>query len=104
VHAEFGGRLPGKGRYLRIPDLAGQPTLPAKHHGTVSEMAARYKAKVKTRNGPRTCFEARRKREGKKDLVARSGGIILQRDRHAVIRDPRPAPAAYPRKELISRL
>ena len=28
VHAEFGGRLPGKGRYLPIPDLAGQPTLP----------------------------------------------------------------------------
>jgi AI2M/AI1M-like, HNH endonuclease/Type II intron maturase len=79
-------------------------TLAAKHHGTVSQMAARHKAKVKTRNGLRTCFEARRKRQGKKDLVARSGGIILQRDRHAVIRDPRPAPAAYPRKELISRL
>jgi group II intron reverse transcriptase/maturase len=79
-------------------------TLAAKHHGTVSKMAARYKAKVKTRNGLRSCFEARRKREGRKDLVARSGGIILQRDRHAEIRDPRPAPAAYPRKELISRL
>ncbi|MGH3280765.1 MAG: group II intron reverse transcriptase/maturase [Trebonia sp.] len=79
-------------------------TLAANHHSTVSKMAARYKAKVKTRNGLRTCFEARKKREGKKDLVARCGGIILQRDRHAVIRDPRPAPAAYPRKELISRL
>ena len=79
-------------------------TLGAKHHSTVSQTAARYKAKVKTRNGLRTCFEARRKRQGKKDLIARSGGIILQRDRHAEIRDPRPAPAAYPRKELISRL
>ena len=28
VHAEFGGRLPGKGWHLLIPDLAGQPTLP----------------------------------------------------------------------------
>ena len=79
-------------------------TLAAKHHSTVPKMATRYKAKVKTRNGLRTCFQARRKRQGKKDLVARSGGIILQRDRHAVIREPRPAPAAYPRKELISRL
>jgi hypothetical protein len=85
-------------------DLAGQPTLPAKHHSTVSKMAARYKAKVMTRNGPRSCFEARKHRQGKEDLVARSGGIILQRDRHAEIREPRPAPAAYPRKELISRL
>ena len=79
-------------------------TLAAKHHSTVSQAAARYKAKVKTRNGLRSCFEARKKRPGKKDLVARSGGIILQRDRHAEIRDPLPAPAAYPRKELISRL
>ena len=79
-------------------------TLGAKHHSTVSKMAARYKAKVMTRNGPRSCFEARKHRQGKEDLVARSGGIILQRDRHAEIREPRPAPAAYPRKELISRL
>jgi Type II intron maturase len=79
-------------------------TLAAKHNSTVSKMAARYKAKVETRNGWRSCFEARKKREGRKDLVARSGGIILQRDRHARIRDPRPAPVSYPRKELISRL
>jgi group II intron reverse transcriptase/maturase len=79
-------------------------TLAAKHHSTVSKMAARHKAKIETRNGLRTCFEARRKREGKKDLVARSGGITLQRDGRAEIRDPLPAPAAYPRKELISRL
>ena len=26
-HVRFGGRLPGKGQYPRIPDLAGQPTL-----------------------------------------------------------------------------
>jgi hypothetical protein len=79
-------------------------TLAAKHHSTVSKMAAKYKAKVKTRNGLRSCFEARKHRQGKEDLVARSGGIILQRDRHAEAREPRPAPAAYPRKELISRL
>jgi hypothetical protein len=28
-------------------------------------MAARYKAKIETSDGPRTCFEARKHREGK---------------------------------------
>ena len=67
-------------------------------------MAARHKAKIKTRNGLRTCFEARKHREGKPDLAARFGGISLRQDRRAVIRDPAPVPAPYPRKELISRL
>ena len=79
-------------------------TLAAKHRSTVTKMAARHQAKAETGNGPRTCYEARRRREGKKDLVARFGGIILRQDRRAVIRDPVPAPAAYPRKELIRRL
>jgi group II intron reverse transcriptase/maturase len=79
-------------------------TLAAKHKSTVPKMAARYKAKVTTGNGPRTCFEARFQREGKKDLVARFGGIPLKQDRRAVIHDPAPAWNGYPRKELIHRL
>ena len=79
-------------------------TLAAKHHSTVSKTAAKYKAKIETRDGLRTCFEARKHREGKKDLIARFGGIILRQDRRAVIRDPVPAPAPYPRKELVRRL
>jgi group II intron reverse transcriptase/maturase len=79
-------------------------TLSAKHRSTVSKMAARYKAKIETRDGLRTCFEARKHREGKPDLVARFGGISLRQDRRAVIRDPAPVPAPHPRKELISRL
>src|SRR3989475_252646 len=79
-------------------------TLAAKHRSSVAKMAARYKAKIETREGLRTCFEARKHREGKPDLTARFGGIILKRDRRAVIRDPAPAPAPYPRKELIRRL
>jgi hypothetical protein len=67
-------------------------------------MAARYKAKAITGHGPRTCFEARLKREGKKDLVARFGGIPLRQDRRAAIHDPAPARISYPRKELIRRL
>ena len=71
-------------------------TLAAKHRSTVSKMAAKYKAKVKTRNGPRSRFEARKHRQGKEDLVARSGGIILQRDRHAEIRDTPARPGCLP--------
>jgi hypothetical protein len=79
-------------------------TLAAKHKSTVAKTAARYKAKAIARNGPRTCFEGRRHRQGKKDLVARFGGIPLRQDRRAVIRDPAPAQASHPRKELIHRL
>lgn len=79
-------------------------TLSAKHRSTVTKMAARYKAKTTTRDGLRTCFEAKRHREGRQDLVARFGGIILRCHRRAVIRDPGPAPITYPRKELIHRL
>jgi Reverse transcriptase (RNA-dependent DNA polymerase)/Type II intron maturase len=79
-------------------------TLAAKHGSTVTKMASRYHATADTGDGPRSCFEARRKREGKKDLAARFGGITLRQDRRAVIRDPAPGPAPYPRKELISRL
>ena len=79
-------------------------TLARKHRSSVAKMAARHKAKVETSNGLRTCFEARKHREGKKDLVARFGGINLRQDRRAVIRDPVPASAAYPRKELVKRL
>ena len=79
-------------------------TLGAKHRSTVTKMAARHKAKIKTRDGLRTCFEARKHREGKPDLTARFGGINLRQDRRAVIRDPVPVPAPRPRKELIRRL
>lgn len=79
-------------------------TLAAKHDSSVSKTAARYKAKVLTGHGLRSCFEARKRREGKPELVARFGGIPLTRDRRAVIRDPAPVPATVPHKELIYRL
>jgi hypothetical protein len=79
-------------------------TLGAKHRSTVTKMAARYRARIETSDRPRTCYEARKHREGKKDLIARFGGINLRQDRRAVIHDPAPGLAPYPRKELISRL
>jgi group II intron reverse transcriptase/maturase len=79
-------------------------TLAAKHKSTVTKMAARHKAKVITGDGPRTCFEATLTRQGRKDLVARFGGIILRQDRRAVITDPAPVPLICPPRELIHRL
>ena len=71
-------------------------TLAAKHKSTVAKMAARHQAKVITSDGPRTCFEARLQRKGKKDLIARFGGIALKRDKRAVITDPAPGPGPPP--------
>ena len=79
-------------------------TLALKHKSTVAKMAARHKAKIITGDGPRTCFEARRKRTGKPDLIARFGGIILRQDRRAVITEPVPVRVRVPRKELLARL
>jgi group II intron reverse transcriptase/maturase len=79
-------------------------TLAAKHRSTVTKMAARHRAKIETSDGLRTCYEARKEREGRKDLVARFGGIPLKRDRRAVITGPAPAQAPAPQKELVHRL
>jgi group II intron reverse transcriptase/maturase len=80
-------------------------TLAAKYDSTVSTMAARYKATVTTPQGPRTCFEAHVRREGRQPLVARFGGIPLTRQKHTVLTDREPARTiTYPRKELVTRL
>jgi len=79
-------------------------TLAAKHKSTVTKMASRYKAKAATSDGPRACFEARQKRKGKPDLVARFGGIILRQDRHAIIADPVPPRVRITHRELLMRL
>src|SRR5216683_2601110 len=78
--------------------------LAAKHHSTVTKMAALHKAKIETSHGLRTCFEVIKHRRGKKDLVARFGGIPLKQDRRAAIRDPAPVWVPSPRKELLRRL
>jgi group II intron reverse transcriptase/maturase len=79
-------------------------TLAAKHGSTVTKMASRHRAVTETSDGLRTCYEARLQRNGKKDLIARFGGIPLKHDGRAVIRDPAPVPAAAPPKELVHRL
>ena len=79
-------------------------TLACKHRSTVSKMAARFKAKILTPHGPRTCFEASVEREGRNPLVARFGGIPLKRHKWAVLADRSSPGPLYPTKELIKRL
>jgi hypothetical protein len=49
-------------------------TLAAKHQSTVAKIAARYKAKIETPSGLRTCFEARIERPGKQPWSPGSAG------------------------------
>ncbi|MFC9083456.1 reverse transcriptase domain-containing protein, partial [Streptomyces sp. NPDC057062] len=79
-------------------------TLAAKHRSSVSKMAAKHKTRIDTPGGPRVCFEARIERKNRKPLVARFGGIPLQRQRAAELADREPVRVDYPQKELISRL
>ena len=79
-------------------------TLAGKHRSTVCKTAAKYKAKVDSPYGLRTCFEARIERtDGRKPLVARYGGIPLRPQKKAILRDHEPGRAVGP-KELITRL
>jgi hypothetical protein len=79
-------------------------TLARKHRSTVSKMAARYKAKIVTPHGPRTCFQAGVQRPGRTPLVAHFGGIPLKRNKSAVLTDRVRTGPTYPTKELTTRL
>jgi group II intron reverse transcriptase/maturase len=79
-------------------------TLAGKHRSTVSKTAAKYKAKVDTPYGPRTCLEATVERAGgRQPLVARYGGIPLRWQKKAILHDRQPGRAVGP-KELVTRL
>jgi group II intron reverse transcriptase/maturase len=82
-------------------------TLACKYDSTVPKMAARYRTTIITPHGPRTCMQVTTHRgDGRKPLVARFGGIPLQRQQKAVLDDRRPDPTPGRRKgrELITRL
>jgi group II intron reverse transcriptase/maturase len=90
-------------RLRRAAETSMLKTLAAKHRTTVAKTARRHKTTIATPHGPRTCFEARQERPGRKPLTARFGGIPLKRHKKAVITDRQPAPPARPR-EIITRL
>ena len=72
-------------------------TLAAKHRSTVTTMAARHKAKTETSDGLRTCFEARKKRDGQErpgSTIRRDTPQARQARGH---RRPRTCPGRHPR-------
>jgi group II intron reverse transcriptase/maturase len=79
-------------------------TLACKHKSTVAKMARAYKARIATSAGTRTCFQVTVPREGKEPLVARFGGIPLQRQRTAELTDRKPNLFTTRGNELIHRL
>ncbi|MFD4605357.1 reverse transcriptase domain-containing protein [Streptomyces sp. NPDC058464] len=79
-------------------------TMAAKYNSTVAKMARRFNAMVETPLGPRRCFQVMVPRDGKKPLIARFGGIPLQRQRGAVISDRKPVIQHTWANELIRRL
>jgi group II intron reverse transcriptase/maturase len=80
-------------------------TLAGKHHSSVSKMVRRYKTTIDTPEGPRVCFQVTvERREGKRPLVARFGGIPLRRQTKAVLADRSPSLVTTSGNELIHRL
>src|SRR5262249_32005342 len=53
-------------------------TLAHKHKSSVTKMARRFRARVATPYGPRTCLETRVPRVGREPLIARFGGLPLR--------------------------
>jgi hypothetical protein len=102
LHAHDVSRL---NRLHWVAETSMLKTLAAKYDSRVSAMAARYGTKVMTPHGLRKCFEAEVKREGRRSLIARFGGIPLVRQKHAILTDREPVRLViYPRKELVTRL
>ena len=54
-------------------------TLACKYDSTGQKMAAKYRAKIETPHGLRTCLQVIVDRNGRKPLIARFGGIPLKR-------------------------
>lgn len=79
-------------------------TLACKHKSSLTAMAKKHKATVKTPNGETLkCLEARVERGDKPPLIAHFGGIPLQRQPRAILNENLPRPGNS-RSELIQRL
>jgi hypothetical protein len=98
------GNVHTLGRVEWVMKTSMLKTLAAKHRSTVTKMATKYQATINTDAGSRRCFEARIERAGRQPLVARFGGIPLQRRKTAILNDRLPTPPTPRRKELVTRL
>ncbi len=80
-------------------------TLAAKHKTPRRKLIRRYQSTVNTAHGERACLQVVVERgEGKCPLVARFGGIPLERKRQAVLVDRHPKRYGFQRNELVKRL
>jgi hypothetical protein len=79
-------------------------TLAHKHKSSVAKMARKYRAKVETDEGLRTCLQVTVPRVDKPPLIARFGGIPLKVKLTATIQDQALARHPLGRTELLQRL
>lgn len=79
-------------------------TLAAKHKSSMKAMLQKYRNTVETEHGRRTCLEVRIERKDKKPLIARFGGILLRRQKRAMLVDKDPIHFTTERNELVKRL
>ncbi len=80
-------------------------TLAYKHKTGIAAQLRKYRANLQTADGTTyPCLEIQVPREGKKPLVARFGGIPLQRQTRAILVDQIPIYERTGRNELVKRL
>uniref|UniRef100_UPI0021D2C749 reverse transcriptase/maturase family protein n=1 Tax=Streptomyces lycopersici TaxID=2974589 RepID=UPI0021D2C749 len=80
-------------------------SLANKHRSTVTKVARKYKATIRTSAGPRKCIQIGIPRgPGKEQVTARFGGIPLKRQKFATVLDHEPAPPRHPQREIVRRL
>jgi group II intron reverse transcriptase/maturase len=79
-------------------------TLANKHKTSVNAMAQKYRDKILTSKGPRTCIKVVVDREVKRPLIAYFGGITLTRNKGAILNDQPQKPSLDPTTELVKRL
>ena len=80
-------------------------TLADKHRSTVTRMARKYRAEVRTSHGLLRCFEVKVEHPDGTERIARFGGIPLKRQRTAIIKDAEPmTPNKVNTTEIVKRL
>ena len=88
-------------RVMRVSLLK---TLAGKHKSSVGKMIRKYHTTITTPHGDYVCLEVKVERKGKSPLVARFGGIALQRQSHAILADlPTSITRRPERNELLKR-
>jgi Reverse transcriptase (RNA-dependent DNA polymerase)/Type II intron maturase len=91
-------------KLLWVSETSLLKTLAGKHKSSVAAMARKYKTTTETANGPRKCLQVVIPREEKKPLIARFGGIPLQRKQEAILVDQQPQFYMVTRSELLQRV